>query len=199
MQQSPKAVLKKYWGHDNFRGSQEKIIHSILENKDVMALMPTGGGKSACYQIPALAKSGLCIVVSPLVALIQDQVSTLKEKGIQAVALSSGTSFKDLDVLLDNCIYGSIKFLYLSPERLEQSLVQERIRQMDVNLIAIDEAHCISEWGHDFRPAYRKCSVLRELKTGVPLIALTATATSLVARDILENLNMKDAEVFNVS
>ncbi len=164
-----------------------------------MALMPTGGGKSACYQIPALAKSGLCIVVSPLVALIQDQVNTLKEKGIQAVALSSGISFKDLDVLLDNCIYGSIKFLYLSPERLEQSLVQERIRQMDVNLIAIDEAHCISEWGHDFRPAYRKCAVLRELKTGVPLIALTATATSRVEKDILENLNMKDAEVFRDS
>ena len=199
MQPSPKAILKQYWGYATFKGSQEDIIKALLNGKDVMALLPTGGGKSLCFQIPTLAQSGLCIVVSPLVALIQDQVNTLKNKGLKAASITAGISYKELDALLDNCIYGKIKFLYISPERLEQSLVQERIRQMNVNLIAIDEAHCISEWGHDFRPAYRKCAVLREIQPGVPVVALTATATSIVVKDILENLQMAEAKIFRDS
>ena len=161
--------------------------------------MPTGSGKSICFQVPALIKEGICLVVSPLVALIQDQVQVLKQKGIKAIGLAGGISHRDLDVLLDNCIHGNYKFLYLSPERLQQSLVKERIQQMPVNLIAIDEAHCISEWGHDFRPAYRQCSLLKELHPNIPTIALTATATQKVAEDILENLNIPGAKLFRDS
>ncbi len=196
---SPKAILQQYWGYTSFKGSQESIINTLLDGADVMALLPTGGGKSVCFQIPAMAQDGLCIVVSPLVALIEDQVSNLKAKGIKAVSITAGISLKELDILLDNCIYGKTKFLYLSPERLEQPLVQERIRHMNVNLIAIDEAHCISEWGHDFRPAYRKCAVLKEIQPGIPLIALTATATSQVVLDVLANLQIQEAKVFRDS
>ncbi|MEM8509404.1 MAG: RecQ family ATP-dependent DNA helicase [Bacteroidota bacterium] len=199
MQRSPRAILQKYWGYTDFKGSQEIIITTLLEGKNVMALLPTGGGKSACYQIPALVLEGLCVVVSPLVALIHDQVSALKAKGVKAVAITAGIPLKELDTLLDNCIYGKVKFLYLSPERLEQGLVQERIRSMNVSIIAIDEAHCISEWGHDFRPAYRKCSVLQQIKPKAPLIALTATATDRVVQDVLENLQIPEAKVFRDS
>ncbi|MGX1930465.1 RecQ family ATP-dependent DNA helicase [Flagellimonas sp. 2504JD4-2] len=199
MQQSPKRILKEFWGHSEFRGSQASIINAILEGKDVMALMPTGGGKSICYQVPALAKEGICIVVSPLVALIQDQVRQLKSRGIKAVSLAGGISFEELGNLLDNCIYGNYKLLYLSPERLQQTVVQERIREMNVNLIAIDEAHCISQWGNDFRPAYLDCALLRELAPNVPMVALTATATPKVVQDILENLNLNQAQVFKDS
>src|SRR5690606_8184419 len=189
----------EYWGHESFRGSQEMIIERLLDGGDVMALMPTGGGKSICFQVPAMARDGLCIVVSPLVALIQDQVAQLKARGIKAIALTGGISFEELSNLLDNCLYGNYKFLYLSPERLLQPMVQERIQGMNVNLLAVDEAHCISQWGNDFRPAYLHCRLLRELKPGVPLAALTATATPKVLGDIMENLGLEGAEIFKDS
>ena len=188
MQKDPNIILEQYWGFNSFIGSQKKIIDTILSEKDVLALMPTGGGKSLCFQIPALAKEGICIVVSPLIALIHNQVATLKERGIKAIALTGGISFEEVNNLLDNCLFGNYKFLYLSPERLQQEIVRDRIQQMNVNLIAIDEAHCISQWGHDFRPAYLECSKLRELIPTAPIIALTATATQAVANDIVENL-----------
>ncbi|MCJ7466647.1 MAG: RecQ family ATP-dependent DNA helicase [Maribacter sp.] len=192
MNRSPKEILQNIWGFREFKGSQEKAVTALLEKRDVLALMPTGGGKSLCFQIPALAMEGICIVISPLVALIQDQVDTLKKHGIKAIALTGGISFEEVNDLLDNCLYGNYKFLYLSPERLQQELIQDRLRQMKVNLIAIDEAHCISQWGHDFRPAYLDCSKLRELLPEVPFIALTATATEHVAQDIVVNLKLID-------
>jgi len=195
----PSDILIEYWGHQAFRGSQEAVIDRLLSGRDVMALMPTGGGKSICFQVPALAQEGLCIVVSPLVALIQEQVARLKAMGIKAIALTGGISFEELGNLLDNCLYGNYKFLYLSPERLMQPMVRERIQGMNVNLLAVDEAHCISQWGNDFRPAYLHCRLLRELKPGVPLVALTATATPRVLADILENLGLEGAEIFKDS
>ena len=188
MSNSPKEILEQYWGFSEFRGSQEKIISATLLGQDVLALLPTGGGKSVCFQVPALVKDGICIVVSPLIALIQNQVDTLKKKGIKAIALTGGIPFDEVNNLLDNCMFGGYKFLYLSPERLQQDIVQERIQKINVNLIAIDEAHCISHWGHDFRPAYLECSILRELLPEVPIIALTATATKQVASDIIDSL-----------
>ena len=199
MQRDPTTILMEYWGHESFRGSQEMIIERLLDGGDVMALMPTGGGKSVCYQVPAMAREGLCIVVSPLVALIQDQVAQLRAKGIKAISLGGGIPFEELGNLLDNCLYGNYKFLYLSPERLQQPMVQERIQRMNVNLLAVDEAHCISQWGNDFRPAYLHCSLLRELVPGVPMVALTATATPQVLGDILENLKLDSAQVFKDS
>ncbi len=171
----------------------------LLSGKDVLALLPTGGGKSLCYQIPAMANEGLCIVVSPLIALIQNQVQQLKDMGIKSVALTGGISKEELNNLLDNCIYGNYKFLYLSPERLQQEIVKDRIAQMEINLLAIDEAHCISEWGNDFRPAYLNCSLLRDIKPEVPVIALTATATAKVAHDITENLRFREHQIFKDS
>ncbi|MEM9076500.1 MAG: ATP-dependent DNA helicase RecQ [Bacteroidota bacterium] len=199
MLEKAKSILRTYWGHLNFRGSQAGIIHSIFEGEDTLALMPTGGGKSICYQVPAMAMEGICVVVSPLVALIQNQVEALKNKGIKAVALTGGISFDEINTLLDNCLYGNYKFLYLSPERLQQPLIQERIKGMNVNLVAIDEAHCISQWGNDFRPAYLHCSILRELAPKVPFLALTATATPRVIEDIVENLELKTVKVFKDS
>ncbi|NND79858.1 MAG: DEAD/DEAH box helicase, partial [Maribacter sp.] len=154
MKKDPNIILAQYWGYKSFKGSQKNIIDTILSDRDVLALMPTGGGKSLCFQIPALVKEGICIVVSPLIALIHNQVDALKEKGIKAIALTGGIAFEEVNNLLDNCLFGNYKFLYLSPERLQQEIVRDRIQQMNVNLIAIDEAHCISQWGHDFRPAY---------------------------------------------
>ena len=191
MQQHPKNILDKFWGFPDFKNSQEDIINAVLGGQDVLALLPTGGGKSLCYQVPALTNEGICIVVSPLIALIRNQVDTLKKLGIKAIALTGGISFDEVNNLLDNCLYGNYKFLYLSPERLQQELVQERIRQMNVNLIAIDEAHCISQWGNDFRPAYLECHILKELAPNVPIIALTATATSMVVKDICQNLHLE--------
>jgi len=185
---SPKEILEQYWGFSEFRGSQEKIISAILLEQDVLALLPTGGGKSICFQVPAIVKEGICIVISPLIALIQNQVDSLKAKGIKAIALTGGIPFDEVNNLLDNCMFGGYKFLYLSPERLQQDIVQERIQKMNVNLIAIDEAHCISHWGHDFRPAYLECSSLRGLLPDTPMIALTATATKQVAADIVDSL-----------
>jgi len=193
------SILKHFWGYDGFRGSQQNIIGNVLAGKDVLALMPTGGGKSVCYQVPSLAMEGICIVVSPLVALIQDQVSQLKKRNIKAIALTGGISKEELNNLLDNCIYGNYKFLYLSPERLQQPLVQGRIQQMNVNLVAIDEAHCISQWGNDFRPSYLGCSILKELVPNVPMIALTATATPKVVGDIVENLQLEQVQIFKDS
>tara|TARA_R110000868_G_scaffold145181_4_gene365308 strand:+ start:93293 stop:95188 length:1896 start_codon:yes stop_codon:yes gene_type:complete len=192
VQKDPKDILKTYWGFSEFKASQEQIITAILEKKDVLALLPTGGGKSLCFQIPALAVDGICIVVSPLIALIKNQVDTLKNKGIKALSLTGSISQDALIDLLDNCLYGNYKFLYLSPERLQQELIRDRIQQMNVNLIAIDEAHCISQWGNDFRPAYLDCAVLRELAPTAPIIALTATATAVVANDIVQNLQLKN-------
>lgn len=195
----PIDILQHYWGHSSFRSVQQDAINAVLEGRDTLLIMPTGGGKSVCFQVPAMLKPGICIVVSPLVALIQDQVDQLKAKGIKSIALSSGLRFDEVDQLLDNCIYGDYKFLYLSPERLQQPLVQERIRSMPVNLIVLDEAHCISQWGHDFRPAYRNCRVLRNLHPGTSVIALTATATPKVQQDICENLALEHPMILRTS
>ena len=183
-----RELLKQYWGHDNFRPMQEEIIGSVMQGNDTLALLPTGGGKSVCFQLPALARDGICIVVSPLIALMKDQVENLKAKGIDAISIVSGMSKREVDLALDNCIYGYIKFLYLSPERLLSDLVRERIRHMNVNLIAVDEAHCISQWGYDFRPPYLHIADLRELHPNVPVLALTATATAEVRVDIQKKL-----------
>ena len=197
--QEANHILKKYWGYQSFRPLQEDIISGAVKSRDVLALLPTGGGKSLCFQIPSLIQEGICIVISPLVALMEDQVQTLQKKDIKALAIPGGISYQDLDTLLDNCIYGNYKFLYLSPERLQQELVQQRIKQMNVNLIAIDEAHCISQWGHDFRPAYLNISMLRELHPEVPFMALTASATKEVVKDIVLQLQLKDPLIFKDS
>ncbi|TRZ42869.1 RecQ family ATP-dependent DNA helicase [Robertkochia solimangrovi] len=197
--QSPESLLLKHWGFPNFRPLQKKAIDAALNGRDTLVVLPTGGGKSICYQIPSLCQNGICIVISPLVALISDQVNSLKKKGIKAIGLTGGMSFEDVSAALDNCIYGNYKFLYLSPERLNQDIVTERIRNMEVNLIAIDEAHCISQWGHDFRPAYRECHRLKELQPGVPVMALTATATPEVATDIRKNLGIEDSDLIKGS
>ena len=189
-------ILKRYWGFDSFRPLQDEIIRSVLGGHDTLALMPTGGGKSLCFQVPAMVMDGICIVVSPLVALMKDQVEHLKSKGIEAIAIYAGMGKREIDILLDNCIYGKIKFLYLSPERLLSELVRERISYMNVNLIAVDEAHCVSQWGYDFRPPYLKVNALREILPAVPVLALTATATSPVRADIVDKLSMKVANIF---
>ncbi|MDO1500348.1 RecQ family ATP-dependent DNA helicase [Winogradskyella maritima] len=195
----PIEVLERYWQHTSFRPLQEEIISAVIDNEDTFALLPTGGGKSICFQIPALLKEGICIVVSPLVALMKDQVQQLKQKGIKAIALTSGMSLQDVDTQLDNCIYGNYKFLYVSPERLQQTLVKERIQQMNVNLIAVDEAHCISQWGHDFRPAYHTINELRQLHPHVSCITLTATAKQNVIEDIITSLDLLNPKVFKAS
>ena len=195
----PIELLEHYWKFSEFKPQQEEIIEAVLANEDCIVLLPTGGGKSVCFQIPALIKDGICIVISPLIALMQDQVNTLKEKGIKAMALTSGFTYEDIDRMLDNCIYGNYKFLYLSPERLQQDLVQERIKQMNVNLIAVDEAHCISQWGHDFRPAYRTIKILRTLHPNVNVIGLTASATAKVVKDISTQLDCIAPQIFKSS
>ncbi len=199
MIEDSKRILKSTFGYDRFLPLQERIIKSVLEGKDTVALLPTGGGKSLCYQIPGLQLEGLCLVISPLVALIKDQVRQLNKKNIKAIGITGAVRLQELDDLLDNAIYGNYKFLYLSPERLKHPLVQQRIEKMSINLIAIDEAHCISEWGHDFRPAYREIAVIKELQPHIPLIALTATATAQVQADIKANLKLKDPVVYKNS
>lgn len=196
---SAHTILNKYWGYTSFKPMQEDIITSVLNGKDTVALLPTGGGKSLCFQIPALAMEGICIVISPLVALMGDQVNTLKERGIKALKITGGIPFHELNTLLDNALHGNYKFLYLSPERLQQEIVQNYIRQMDVNLIAVDEAHCISQWGNDFRPAYKNINILRELHPLVPIIALTATATAEVLEDTIAELKMELPGVYKDS
>ena len=190
MSTEPHRILQQYWGYPNFKGSQEVIINAALKGQDVLALLPTGGGKSICFQVPAMAQEGICIVVSPLISLIQNQVAQLKNLGIKAIGMTGGLKFVEVNDLLDNCIYGNYKFIYLSPERLEQEIIRDRIRQMNVNFLVVDEAHCISQWGHDFRPAYLKCQILRELQPDAPMLALTATATPKVTQDIIEHLQL---------
>ena len=195
---SPLEILKQYWGYDSFRSKQEDVIHSILDAKDTLTLLPTGGGKSICFQVPALMIEGICVVISPLIALMNDQVTSLKAKNIRALAITSGMSFSELDIALDNCIYGNYKFLYLSPERLETDMVQQRLKKMNINLLVVDEAHCISEWGYNFRPSYLKIAEIREFTTA-PIIALTATATPLVVNDIQEKLKFDNENVISTS
>ncbi|TLF44846.1 RecQ family ATP-dependent DNA helicase [Maribacter aurantiacus] len=190
MSLDPHKVLKEYWGYPHFKGSQEEIIKAALNGRDVLALLPTGGGKSVCFQVPSMATEGICIVISPLISLIQNQVSQLKSMGIKAIGMTGKMRFEEINDLLDNCVYGDYKFLYMSPERLEQEMVQDRIRQMNVNFLVVDEAHCISQWGHDFRPAYLQCKILRELHPEVPMMALTATATQRVEADIVKQLEL---------
>lgn len=192
-------ILQKYWGHSAFRPKQKEIIESVLKGEDVLALLPTGGGKSLCYQLPALYLEGICVVVSPLVALMKDQVAALKSKNVIAEAVYSGLSYREIDRILDNCVHGNVKMLYVSPERLKSELFIERFKQMNVSLLAIDESHCISEWGYDFRPAYLNIHLIRELKPKVPCLALTATATPKVQEDIQSKLRFKHARVFRSS
>ena len=197
--QHPLQILEQYWNFTSFKPLQEDIINSVLNGDDTFALLPTGGGKSLCFQIPALINEGICIVVSPLIALMKDQVAALKERNIKAIALTSTYKYDELSTLLDNCIYGNYKFLYLSPERLQQDIIQDRIRQMNVNLIAVDEAHCISQWGNDFRPAYKNITFLRELQPSVNCIALTASAKPEVISNIVKELDFIDAKIFKQS
>ena len=197
--EQPINILERYWNFTEFRPEQEAIINAVIAGEDAFVLLPTGGGKSLCFQIPALAKEGICIVISPLIALMKDQVQQLNNKGIKAMALTSGITYSQLDTLLDNCIYGNYKFLYLSPERLQQELVQERIKQMNVNLIAVDEAHCISQWGSDFRPAYKNISILRQLQPTVNVVALTASAKPKVVNDIIKELDFIQPKIFKQS
>jgi ATP-dependent DNA helicase RecQ len=197
--QYPLQILEQYWNYTSFKPLQEEIINCVLNGDDTFALLPTGGGKSLCFQIPALINEGICIVVSPLIALMKDQVAALKERNIKAIALTSTYKYDELSTLLDNCIYGNYKFLYLSPERLQQDIIQDRIRQMSVNLIAVDEAHCISQWGNDFRPAYKNITLLRELQPSVNCIALTASAKPEVIIDIVKELDFIDSKIFKQS
>jgi ATP-dependent DNA helicase RecQ len=192
-------LLKQYWGFSTFRTLQEEIIQSVLHGNDTLALLPTGGGKSICFQVPALAKEGICIVISPLIALMKDQVEGLKKKNIPALAITSAMRKPEIDVAFDNCVYGNIKFLYLSPERLETDLAKVRIQKMNVNLIAVDEAHCVSQWGYDFRPSYLKITELRKWLPEVPLLALTATATHQVVEDIQKKLAFKKENIYRKS
>jgi ATP-dependent DNA helicase RecQ len=193
------VLLQKYWKHDNFRTPQEAIIQSVLDGNDTFALLPTGGGKSVCFQIPALLLNGICLVVSPLIALMKDQVQNLQSKNIKAIALTGGVSQDEVIDILDNCQFGNYKFLYLSPERLQHDWIVERLKQLPINLIAIDEAHCVSQWGHDFRPAYLKISELKKAFPKTPFLALTATATKRVQEDISINLALEKPKLFTKS
>jgi len=192
-------ILEKYWKHDSFRHPQEEIINSVLQGKDTFALMPTGGGKSICFQVPAMMQEGICLVISPLIALMKDQVQNLQNKGIKAIALTGGIHQDEIINLLDNCQFGNYKFLYLSPERLQSDWILERIKNLPVNLIAIDEAHCVSQWGHDFRPAYLKIVQLKEFFPKVPFLALTASATLRVKEDIITQLKLENPNIFSKS
>lgn len=192
-------ILQKYWKHDAFREPQEEIIASVLDGKDTFALMPTGGGKSICFQVPAMMQEGICLVISPLIALMRDQVENLQNKGIKAIALTGGIYHDDIIDLLDNCQFGNYKFLYLSPERLQNDWILERIKNLPINLVAIDEAHCVSQWGHDFRPAYLKIVQLKEYFPKVPFLALTASATSRVKEDIITQLKLDNPQIFTKS
>jgi len=194
-----KKILLKYWGYPSFRALQEDIILSVLDGKDTLALMPTGGGKSITFQVPAMAKEGLCIVVTPLIALMKDQVANLQKLGIKAISLDSSMSRREIDIALDKCIFSDIKFLYLSPERLGTDLFRAKLPAMNINLIAIDEAHCISQWGYDFRPSYLKIAEIREFAKDIPILALTASATNEVAKDIMDKLEFKKHNVFRKS
>lgn len=192
-------ILLKYWKHESFRPLQKEIIDSVLEGQDTFALLPTGGGKSICFQVPAMMQEGICLVISPLIALMKDQVANLQKREIKAIALTGGIHTEEIIDLLDNCQFGNYKFLYLSPERLQSDWILERIKNLPINLIAIDEAHCVSQWGHDFRPAYLKISELKKYFPKIPFLALTATATPRVVEDIKTELGLKDTKLFQQS
>ena len=192
-------LLKKYWGYDNFRGIQEEIINSIGEDRDTLGLMPTGGGKSITFQVPALAKKGLCLVVTPLISLMKDQVQNLRKRGIRALAIYSGMSRQEIVTTLENCIFGDYKFLYISPERLDTEIFRTKLRKMTISMITVDESYCISQWGYDFRPAYLKIAEIRDLLPDVPVLALTATATPEVVKDIQQRLRFREENVFRMS
>ena len=194
-----RKILKDYWGYDNFRGIQEDIIRSIGSGRDTLGLMPTGGGKSITFQVPAMAKDGLCIVITPLIALMKDQVRNLRDRGIKAIAIYSGMTREEIIIALENCIFGNYKFLYISPERLDTEIFRIKLRSMKVSMITVDESHCISQWGYDFRPAYLKISEIRNLLPDVPVLALTATATPEVVNDIQQRLAFKEENVFRMS
>ena len=192
-------ILKEFWNFTEFRNPQEEIINSVLEQKDTIALLPTGGGKSICFQVPALAKEGVCLVISPLIALMQDQVENLKQRNIKAALIPSGASQEDIVTLFDNIKFGGFKFLYISPERLQTLLIQQKIKELNISFVAIDEAHCISEWGHDFRPTYRNIKILKEIIPNINFIALTATANKKVLNDISKNLELNKPQLFKKS
>lgn len=195
-----KEILKQYWNYDNFRGIQEEIIESIGKGHDTLGLMPTGGGKSITFQVPALAQPGLCLVITPLIALMKDQVRNLRDRGIKALAVYSGMTREEIVVALENCIFGDYKFLYISPERLDTDIFRAKLRNMKINMITVDESHCISQWGYDFRPAYLKISEIRELLPTVPVLALTATAIPEVVKDIQTKLGFReDSRIFRMS
>ncbi len=197
---APIEILRKYWGHGSFRPLQEDIIKAVMSGVDTFVLLPTGAGKSVCYQVPALAMEGLCLVITPLIALMKDQTDQLKRMGIKAAAIYTGMTKREIDVTLDNCIYGNYKLLYVSPERLKTEIFIERVRNMKVNLLAVDEAHCISQWGYDFRPAYLEISGFhKDIIPATPVLALTATATVRVVNDIIKQLGLKTPEIFKGS
>jgi ATP-dependent DNA helicase RecQ len=197
----PKAleILQKYWKHDQFRSLQKEIIDSVLSGQDTFALLPTGGGKSICFQVPALMKEGICLVISPLVALIKDQVQNLQSRDIKAIAITGGLKSDEISVLLDNSQYGNYKFIYLSPERLQTDWILDRIKQLPISMIAVDEAHCVSQWGHDFRPAYLKIVKLKSHFSKIPFIALTASATKRVQEDVILQLGLNETAIFQKS
>lgn len=194
-----KQILQKYWKHNDFRAPQEEIIDAVLSGNDTFALLPTGGGKSICFQVPAMMQKGMALVISPLVALMKDQVANLQKLDIKAIALTGGISTEEMIDLLDNCQFGNYKFLYLSPERLQSEWILDRIKNLPINLIAIDEAHCVSQWGHDFRPAYLKISDLKTHFPKIPFIALTASATPRVQEDIIALLGLEKPHIFQKS
>lgn len=194
-----REILQKYWGHDAFRPLQEEIVDGIIYGHDTLAILPTGGGKSVCFQIPALALDGITLVISPLIALMQDQVDQLTSKGIRAQLITSTMSYREIDIALDNCRFGGVKFLYTSPERLKSDLFIERFKLMPVSLIVVDEAHCISEWGHDFRPAYKEIALIREMHPKIAVAAFTASATPKTKNDIIRLLELKSPKEYSAS
>lgn len=199
MEDSYLSILKKYWGYDDFRGIQRDIIESIGNGQDTLGLMPTGGGKSITFQVPALCKEGICIVITPLIALMKDQVQNLRKRGIKAAAVYAGLTREEIIVTLENCIFGDYKFLYISPERISSDIFRTKLHHMKVSFLTVDEAHCISQWGYDFRPSYTKIAEIRELLPGIPVLALTATATPEVVEDIQRQLAFKEPNVFRMS
>src|SRR5512145_1023976 len=193
------TTLRKYWGYSSFRPLQEEIILSVLAGKDTLALMPTGGGKSLTFQVPAMTMPGLCLVVTPLISLMKDQVENLRKLQIRATAVHSGCTRDEIDIALNNCLYGGYKFLYVSPERLSSELFRIRFQEMQINLITVDEAHCISQWGYDFRPSYLRIAELRQIHSEAPILALTATATSEVVDDIQDKLKFRSRNLLKTS
>ena len=193
------SVLRQHWGFDSFRPMQEQIICSVMDGRDTLALMPTGGGKSLTYQVPAMVQEGICIVITPLIALMKDQVDNLHKRGISAIAIHSGLTHRQIDIALDNCVYGDVKFLYISPERLSTEVFRLRVQKMKVSLLAVDEAHCISQWGYDFRPSYLRIAEIRQLIPDTPILALTASATKVVEDDIIDKLSLNKPAILRSS